>query len=233
MKHWVLLHGINNVSRVWQPIVSGLPSGVQAHCPELDGLENIETIAETLIADLPDRFVLIGHSFGGYVALSLLEKIPANIEAIVLINSNCTADSDPIRKLRLEMAQKARQGEYATLARNASQKTFHPSSLKNQTLMAQRESDIVNYGADKYAAHQIACSTRPDRTRTFATFTGKKLVVIGAEDQVISPESQQQMAAAVGAEVVTIDGTGHMLPAEAPDKVRQSIENWLNQTPAS
>ena len=72
----VLVPGLNNTSAVFDGVVRALPPQVQARTVDNPPLETVEAIAQVLLQQLPERFWLAGFSFGGYVALALLEAAP-------------------------------------------------------------------------------------------------------------------------------------------------------------
>ena len=49
--------------------------------------QSIPDIAEQLIEKLPKKFTLIGFSLGGYIALELIQRIPHQVDKLILINS--------------------------------------------------------------------------------------------------------------------------------------------------
>lgn len=56
--------------------------------------QSIPDIAEKLIETLPKKFTLIGFSLGGYIALELIQRIPHQIDKLILINSGARALSE-------------------------------------------------------------------------------------------------------------------------------------------
>lgn len=222
----VLLHGINNTSAAFNPVRAALPPDWHVLAPDLPALDRVEAIAEALLPQLPDRFILAGHSFGGYVALATLEKAPERIEALALIASSASADTDKAAAFRETRASEADQGAYFDLAEAATGLTFHPDSLADAALMAGRKLELEAYGAERYAAHQRACAHRPDRTDLLRRFQGPKLVVAAEEDAVIRVAGQREMAERVGAQYSEVARTGHMLIVERPEVVAEALAGW-------
>jgi pimeloyl-ACP methyl ester carboxylesterase len=226
----VFLHGINNVPDIWLDIVAGLDTGFAVHRPLLEAHQTMTEVAEAAMVGVSGPFVLVGHSFGGYVALDVLARYGSQTRGIALINSSCGADSNEMRSARSDLAQRALQDEYMQLASAASHRTFHPDSLDRKELMIQREKDLVGYGAERFAAHQIASARRDDRSTILQDYDGEKLVIAASDDQVISLASQQAMATASQAQIFEVSGCGHMLPAEKPKQVSQILQSWLQTT---
>ncbi|MCC5986560.1 MAG: alpha/beta fold hydrolase [Pararhodobacter sp.] len=227
MNEIVFLHGINNTGRAFEGVKVHLPAGLPVHAPDLPALPDVDRIAQVLLDDLPKRFVIAGHSFGGYVALAILALAGHRVTGIALINSSASPDSPEMAARRLELAARAEAGDYAELAAGATALTFHADALRRPDLMAERQREVEAYGADRYAAHQRACATRPDRGEALARYDGPKLVIAAREDAVIRCADQQDMAHRTNADFRVVENAGHMLPAENPQLVAECIAGWL------
>lgn len=223
----VCLHGINNTGRAFDGLDRALLNGWTIHTPDLPPLADVDLIAADLLAGLPRDFVLMGHSFGGYVALAILAQAPERVRGLVLLNSNAAADSPAMAERRHELAARADAGGYADLAEAATAITYHADALDRPELMAARARDLAAYGPARYAAHQRACAIRPDRGALLAAHDGPVLVLAAREDRVITCADQAAMAERVGADLQIVEGAGHMLPAERPDQVSANLGDWL------
>lgn len=83
----LLLPGLNNTGAVFDGVVAHLPASLRVHCPDLPALDRVEALADAVLADAPERFWLGGFSFGGYVAMAVLERAPERVQGIALICS--------------------------------------------------------------------------------------------------------------------------------------------------
>lgn len=194
--------------------------------PEYPAVTCIEDIADLLWEQLPDACVLVGHSFGGYVALGMLAKSPERVAGIALVNSHTREDSEGARELREKSATAAESGKYTKLVEAVSDRVYHPDNLGRLDLSQQREADTRDYGPVRFSAHQRACAARPDREALFSSYSGPKIVVASEVDLVIDPEDQRVMAQKCGASFKSISGAGHMLPAEQPVRLAEQLSNW-------
>lgn len=225
----VFLHGINNTGRTFDALRADLPATWHSIAPDLAPLERVEDIVGALREELPETFVLVGHSFGGYCALALLDAMPERIEGLVLVNSSVGADSEAAAQARENRARDAEAGGYAKLVAAATAKSYHPDNLNRTDLMTAREREIEAYGADRFAAHNRACAARPDRTDVVARWTGPKRIIAAREDAVIPAARQAETAQQISAEYVEIIDAGHMLPAERPEALAREIVRFVDQ----
>src|SRR5689334_22368552 len=102
MKHTLLLiHGFPQDRTLWVPQVEGLSAYTRVLAPDLRGFGDdqrdvparmtMDAYADDLIALLDaegvERAVVGGLSMGGYIALSMIERYLARVEALALCNT--------------------------------------------------------------------------------------------------------------------------------------------------
>jgi len=63
--------------------------------------DSIAGMARRVIAEVPDRFILIGFSLGGYVAREVARLAPEVVSALVLVATSSRADTPEQAKGRL------------------------------------------------------------------------------------------------------------------------------------
>lgn len=223
----VLVHGINNTGRGFDRLRAALPGDWHVQTPDLPALACVDRIAAALLPDLPPRFVLAGHSFGGYVALALLAMVPDRVAGLVLINSSAGADTVQAAAAREDRARAAETGSYEAIAQAATARSFHPDNLARADLMTERAAEVAAYGPARFAAHNRACAMRADRRALAAAWPGPKLVIAARDDQVIPAARQTDTATAIGARLALIAGAGHMAPAEAPAAIAAAIVEFV------
>jgi pimeloyl-ACP methyl ester carboxylesterase len=94
----VLLHGQPGSGADWQQVAGRLPSGLRVVALDRPGYGasrqdagGFAVNARTVVAELDargiERAVLVGHSYGGGVALAVAKLAPARVEALVLLAS--------------------------------------------------------------------------------------------------------------------------------------------------
>ena len=224
----VIFPGINNTAATWEPVLSALhAAGLEAQAYDLPAIDSTADIVEALAPSLPERFTLIGHSFGGYVALELLATHPGRVAAICLVNSSDGADSPAAQDNRRASIEAAKSGSYADLAAGATAKAYHPQHLDDAEMMAARKKDVEQYGPERFIAHQAASAARLDHRQTLTDAAQSKLVVAATEDTVIPTAAQKAMAEDTGAAYMEIGPAGHMLPAEQPAELAAALAAWL------
>lgn len=226
-QHLALVPGLNNTRAVFDGVVAHLPAGITPHALDNPPLETVEAIAQAWLAQLPERFWLAGFSFGGYVALAMLEAAPERVQGIALLCTAPFADSEAAAQKRLAALDAVAQGRYFEMVSAQAGNAFHPDSLNNSALMAARQRMVQAYGPQTYAAHVRATAARPDRSHLL---NGDRptLVLAASHDRVFAPETLQAYARHLpGARVETVAHAGHLAPMEQPAAVAAALQAWV------
>ncbi|MAU16929.1 MAG: alpha/beta hydrolase [Muricauda sp.] len=96
---WVMIHGLGSYSKAYTKILSNLPEHVEAYALDLPGygktpmgkepisMENYATIVNGFVEELGlDKVVLMGHSMGGQIAITLALKKPKWLKNLILFS---------------------------------------------------------------------------------------------------------------------------------------------------
>lgn len=224
----VLLHGLNTTAEVFDGVRSVLPPAIPVHAPDLPALADVDAIGAELLKALPDRFHLVGFSFGGYVALAIMALAPGRLSGLGLICSGPQADTAAQAAARRQAIDMAANGDHAKLVAAQSASAFHPDSLGNAPMMQRRSAMVAAYGVERFMAHQEASLARPERA---ALLDGRvpTLIVVGSHDKLFTPENQRVLAQGVpGAEFQVVPGAGHLLPLEQPAALASLLARWVS-----
>ena len=227
LPHLVLVPGLNNTSAVFDGVLAALPPTVSAQALDNPVLDTVEAIAAAHLAQLPERFWLAGFSFGGYVALAMLEQAPERVQGIAMVCTGPFADDPAAAQKRLDALEAVAQGRYFELVAAAVGNSFHPDSLNNAPLMAARQAMVQAYGPERYAAHVKATAARPDRSHLLDG-SRPTLVLAGSDDKLFPPATLAAYANAIpGAVQGIVPGAGHLAPMEQPQSVAQQLARWM------
>ena len=193
--------------------------------------ESINAMAASLLERAPDRFVLLGHSLGGYVAQAAALARPDRIAGLVLISTSARAETEASRAGRAALVAAARTdfaGVVARLARAALAPANRAACLR------QVEAMMLAGGAERFAREQQAAASRPMFAGRLGGITCPALVVTGDADAVIDPAASAELAAELpAAQLVRIEHCGHMPQLERPDALLAALRGWPGAETAS
>jgi pimeloyl-ACP methyl ester carboxylesterase len=236
----VLVHGWGASRDMWRPVADGLERlgrpvviyDLRGHGASRLGAEpfSIDRLGRDLAAvleylDLRD-VVLVGHSGGGYSALSyLIDHASAPTERVrqlVLLATAAHGQKVPPPE-RLMMGS-------GVLTRMLSSPKIGAKILSHTTgpNCPAAELDQVRrmFAATPKAVRRAAFSstTRMDLRRGLSKLHLPAIVLAGEHDRVVEPRFGEELAAALPAATFeSIPGAGHMLPLETPELLVERI----------
>ena len=236
----LLLHAFPLLGEMFEPQWSALASRARFIVPDLrgfdgstagDGPSEMGMMADDVLALLDhlgiDSAVVGGVSMGGYVSLALLRNDPSRVRALVLADTQTSADDAPARERRETTAREVlSKGPTALLP--SVEKLLGPAA--SPALRAQVSAWISAGSADGFAAAQRGMALRPDGRDILARFGGPVLVVVGSEDVLTPPAKARAMADLVqGAELVEIPDAGHLASLEKPAQFNAALSRFLER----
>ncbi|MCH6264240.1 MULTISPECIES: alpha/beta fold hydrolase [Neobacillus] len=230
VKNLVLIPGLNNTKQIWDEVIEHLPSSIECYPITVPAIANLDQLAEEVLKGLPDQFHLAGFSFGGFLALAMLEKAPERITGLSLIGTSAEGESDASRELRKKSIARAKSGEYEEMVAAGVNRTFYPSNVEDKKFQKIRKQMLTDYGQDRYIAHATATMARVDRHHLLEKHDIPYLFVASVNDVVVPLEKTKQMTNyAKNAQFATVDRSGHLIPLEQPKELAELMEPWLEK----
>jgi pimeloyl-ACP methyl ester carboxylesterase len=222
---------VDALARDFRLIIPDLPGFGESD--PLDGAPSLTAFAGEVLAlldhlELPSA-VVGGVSMGGYTSLALLRADPSRVQALLLLDTQATADDAAGKARREEMAQAVlREGmDYLVWVQA-------PNLLSPRAPQAVREElhGLMRSNAPEGAAWALrAMAERQDSLELLHRFAGPALVVVGSEDVVTPKAKAAQMASGLAhARLVELAGAGHLANLEAPDAFNQALAQFLKST---
>ncbi len=234
----VLVHGFTQTRRCWGPEAAALAVDhevVRVDAPGHGGSAGVVAGLRDggrLIADQGGRATYLGYSMGARFCLHLALAAPELVRGLVLIGA--TAGIDDAEERADRRAQDARtaariehEGLEAFLdawlaqplfAHLPPERAFRAERLENTVAGLQSSLEQAGTGSQAPAWHELHRLSMP------------VLVVAGADDPKFA-ELAERLVAEVGANatLALIDGAGHAVHLEQPERFLATLQPWLNQ----
>ena len=235
----VLLHGYLESMLVWDEFISLLKDEMRVVVLDLPGhgvsMINGETHTMEYLADCVgltmealgvEKYSVVGHSMGGYVALAMLDKYAKNLESITLLSSTTSADSQEKCDRRRREIELIKAGKKNTLARLVPHQGFAPENVKrlNDYIEDLRELILIteDEGVIAILGGMIERKSRGEQLRDSAI---PHLFIFGRHDFYIPEDVAEEMIAAdAGAKVLWLEHSGHMGFIEEPELCAEAIK---------
>src|SRR3954447_17205454 len=104
MRSLVLLPGFMCDSDLWRDMAPDLENLCRLHYGNVYQDDTLEGMAERILSEAPQRFVLVGFSMGGFVARALTLMAPARVTGVAFIASSAREYTEAERARRLQGA---------------------------------------------------------------------------------------------------------------------------------
>ena len=190
--------------------------------PSLDLIAEAATLAMREVTGY-QAALWAGCSMGGYIAMAVAQHHADAVAGLVLIDTKASADSPQALAKRREIAA-AHDGKPGTPdAVDMAEGLIGTQGEGRAELVSWVAANISRHKGDGIAWGQRAMAARPDRLAILAGLDVPAVVVRGDSDQIASDADAQAMAEALGVEVVTIAGVGHLAGLEAPAEVARLV----------
>jgi len=232
---FVLAPGLMCDHTVWEPLADHLPSFQSRTVIDYQGANTLVHMAELLLNQAPDRFLLAGHSMGGRVALEALRIAPQRVAGVVLMDTGYlpkltgSVGEEEVRK-RLALLQIAQEKGVRAMAQEWVKGMVHPNRLSDQALIGNILDMFERKSADIFARQLLALIHRPDATPVLQKLTIPTLILCGAQDAWSPPSQHIEMQQFVPhAQLAVSENAGHMATMEKPEDVARAMFNWLSE----
>lgn len=82
--------------RVYRPTLTGLGERVHLATPETDLTTHVTDVVNHLVFERLQDVVLVGHSYGGMVAMGVADRVPERIRRLVLLDAFLPEDGESV-----------------------------------------------------------------------------------------------------------------------------------------
>ena len=237
----ILLHGFleslevfeefsDKLSKTFRVISIDLPGHGQT--PTIGYVHSMELMAEcakTVLDSLGLRkYVVVGHSMGGYVALAFAELFPKNVSGLCLFHSTAMPDSDEKKKDRDRVAEIVMK-DHTQFVSDLIPKLFAKENIplfKDE--VAKAKTIAMNTPKEGIVAALKGMKERPSRELVLKNIKCPVLFIIGKQDVILAWENLLLLASLPKKSFNTVlEHAGHMGFYEAPEETFKSLKKFF------
>jgi pimeloyl-ACP methyl ester carboxylesterase len=207
--------------------VAGISPPFKAHFIDTIRSETIAEMAETLLANAPSRFALVGISMGGYVALEVLRIAPDRVWGAVLISTSPRAEMPSQSEERKRWIEIIESGSHEELVDEIVDACVSNKSTSNDARRCFRE--MVNiHSVDTFSRQMTACAMRPDFQEGLKDIRCPVLLISGSDDSEFFRNGVQEISESViGSEILISPNCGHLPTIESASCTTKAIKQFL------
>ncbi len=237
----VLLHGFLQNLDVWSSYVLSfmhhmrvitidLPGhGHTAHFCDVHTMDFMARIVKQVLTEAGvEQCVMIGHSMGGYVALSFAEQYPYTLRGLGLINSHGFADNEQHSHYRDEVCRQVRDNKAAYIL-NYIPSLFHPDNVPHLSQdIKDLQEQCLETRTESIIAAQQGMKQRPSRIDVLRQLEVPVFFVYGKNDNRIPIDfAVAQAMVPHHSEILLLDTVAHMAFVESKEYVKPRIQNFV------
>ena len=243
----VLLHGLGSAGEAWQLQFEPLAEmGFRVLAPDMPGFGWSTwpggKVSVARMADLVAQFMegvgaspahVVGISMGGTVALQLALDHPQRVRSLVLVNTFARLRPRNLGEWAYFLARIviARVVGPERQAEMVAHRIF-PRAEHEEARRVLRE-HIMRADRNVYRG-MMAALFRFDVRGRLGEIRVPTLVITGAEDTTVAPVIQEELARGIpGARHVVIEGAGHGVIADSPQKFNEVLTGFYREIQAS
>lgn len=231
----ILIHGAGGSFLSWHPYLRRL-DGETVYTLDLpghgesqgEGSSSIQNYAESVLTFLRQNKIqkpmIVGHSMGSAIALTLALDHPEEFSALALLGAGAKLRVSPM------ILEKAKDpATFAEAARLINEYSFHPDTSKD--LIRLSTEAMLKLKSQTLLADLLACDSF-DVTDRLSAIRLPTLIACGMLDVMTPPKFSKTLAEKIPhAQLHLLEKTGHMLMLEQPEAVGKIMKQFLDGLP--
>ena len=223
----LLAPGFMTDADLWRDVESELEAfGPFIHA-DLSRDTSFEAMAQRALERTPQSFIMVGFSMGGYVAREIVRLAPGRVTSLILIATSSRGDTAEQERRKARHATQVAGQAFAGLSRSAIASSLHPDRAGDTAMIERIQAMALRLGSEVFQ-RQCMLARHGDRDR-LNEISCPTLILAGDQDRLRTLDEAKELQAGIAAsELTVIQGTGHMLPIEAPHRVAGAVATWIN-----
>jgi pimeloyl-ACP methyl ester carboxylesterase len=249
----VLLHGLPGTAQDFDAVAALLP-GRHTIAIDRPGFgfssggyhpldEQLMTIRQLIESLGLRRVVLVGHSYGGTLALAYAERRPQDVRGLVLVDAAAAgqrsgfldrAQSHLVQVLSWPVVQPIADATFSQLLRTASAKAADTQAFDPGDVNADHEHRLLAFNMkhddlDAFAGEQLhADDVIANVDRELARVSTPAIVIQGTGDKFVEPKHGRRLATLLPNARLVMVGGGHMAPYVHPAAIAAAVRELLS-----
>ncbi len=236
----VLLHGFlesleiwegysDRLSKTFRVILIDLPGHGQSPC--LGYVHSMELMAECVKSVMDSlnlrKYVVIGHSMGGYVALAFAELFPEHVSGLCLFHSTAMPDSEEKKKDRDRVAAIVKK-DHKLFVSELIPKLFAAENIPLLKSEVEKAKQIaLHTSKEGIVAALKGMKERPSRELVLKNSKYPVLFIIGKKDTLLAWDNLLLLTSLPKKSYnVVLEHAGHMGFYEAPEETFKAVKKF-------
>lgn len=238
----ILIHGFPLNKSMWDKQIEEFLHNYRVIAYDIRGhgnsdSGNVDFSIELFVKDLiglmdrlkVDKAIVCGFSMGGYIALNAIENYPERFNALVLCDTNCTADSAEGKEKRMKTIDNIKEFGLEFYADESIKKLFAPISFLIQLNEITRVSDMIMKTSNQSLFKTLhALANREATCSQLHKIKVPVQIMVGKEDEITPPDVAVSMHEKIkDSAIQIIEHAGHLSVMEQPKEFNNQFIDFL------
>lgn len=230
----LLLHYFGGAGHAWDGVGARLAATFRCLAPDMRGFgdapdtppdtgvaQGADELAALIAALDLDRYIFVGHSMSGKIAMALAARQPAGLRGLVLVAPS-PLSPEPIADAERQRLLQG-HGDRSQAEQTARAISAHPLPPADHTQVV---ADNIRSGRNAWRAW-LEHGSREDLMPLAARIAVPTTVIVGSADTVLPAAllTREVVQRIAGSSLVELPDSGHLLPLEAPDALASAIRS--------
>ena len=240
----IFLHGFPFSKSMWQTQLDFLKSSNRVIACDIRGFGNSKDEESVMSMDLfgddliqfmdrlnIDKAVVCGLSMGGYIALIVCKRYAERLEALILCDTQCIADSPEGKAKRYKLIDEIALNGTENFTEGFIKNVFHKDSLTGKKeVVEELRKVIVSNSKHVITTGLKALAERSETCSVLNKITVPTLIICGREDKVTTLAQSEFMNQNIEGSILRIiDDAGHVSNLEQADEFNKHLQDFLKK----
>lgn len=241
--YMIFVHGFPFNKSMWNLQVEALKDkyhvityDIRGHGNSEPGNEkfSIELFAKDLIGLMDalkiDKTMICGLSMGGYISLNAITAFPGRFNALVLSDTQCSADTPEAKEKRRKTIISIREDGVEKYADSSIKNLFCTESFMSRRNEIENVREMIINTAEKSLCDTLlALAARNETCSRLNEINVPVLIMVGKEDVLTPPAAAAFMQEKIkNSSMHIIEHAGHLSPMENPYKFNYELKKFVS-----
>ena len=204
-------------------------SGVVDPVTIVAGRDTMAGCVQQVLEQAPEKFIILGTSFGGRAALEVAFAAPDRVQGLVVIGAGAGVAADPSAGFR--RAERLRGNEFENAVTEMADMVSHMPGPNGAKARSSFISMAQKLGGALMARQSEALAKRADLWPRLGEIACPSLMLWGREDKFSPAAEGLKLSVATGhGRYAEISGCGHFPSLEAPEETADVVLHWLQDS---
>jgi pimeloyl-ACP methyl ester carboxylesterase len=227
----LLMCGQLCTERLWQEQIPALKVLTDVSISVQREHDNVSAMARAVLASQSQRFSIIAHAMGAFVAFEILRQEPERVASLALLSTLAPNDTPAQTMRRDGYLRLVEAGKFAGVVEERIPILLHPLRRDEPALVSLVRGMADDTGPGVFLRQQRAIMSRPDSRPGLAAISCPTLILFARQDGIVTLEHQKEMSQGIpGSRLEIIEDCGHLMTLERPDTLSGILADWIAAT---